>query len=146
MAVPVLVTAGRSFVVSTNINADSVTIPTPSGLQVGDLLIAFVSQQQVTSSDASMVQPSGWTRIDTYRSGQRGVCVAIKALKTAGDVSAQAASQTWTNAAATTGGRFGGAMYRITGADLDAPLDGTPAAWTPLSYSGSPSHHQLRIH
>lgn len=133
MAVPVLVMAGRSLVYSQNQNLKTVTIPTPSGIQVGDLLIAFVSQQGRVNSASAMVQPPGWTRIDTYRSDQRGVCIAVKALKTAGDVSAQPSEQTWENIDATTGGRFNGAIYRITGANLDSPLDGEAASWTAVS-------------
>lgn len=89
----------------------SINITKPTGLAVGDLLLAFISGTSNATSNINV--PSGWTEIDSSTNGGE----SWKAMYKVADSSDVAASQfTFTN---TDGEYIGGGLLRIENAAID---------------------------
>lgn len=90
------------------------TITKPTGLAVGDLMVAFINGTNGTSGSPSTV-PSGFTlgRSQAYGFGTRNNFSTYYKIAASGDVAAS--NFTWGNSV-TGGGSIGGTLFRITGA------------------------------
>lgn len=86
------------------------TITAPSGIQVGDLLVAFVAG---TSNDPTNYSISGWTYVDGVTSGGESLAM-FKKIAVSGDTTAPSYSAEASDAEVT-----GGIIARVTGAADD---------------------------
>ena len=101
----------------------SVTINAPSGLAVGDLMVAVISERD---SGTTCTPPSGWTTLLETKTPTPSVASYYK-VATSGDVSAGNFTFSFSGAGATT---TNGCILRITGYNATNPITQYAAAQT----------------
>lgn len=98
----------------------SAVIPIPSGVAVGDLLVATVTH----STNAAIATPSGWS-LTFGRASSSGIyTVKLHRFAVSGDV----AGGSYTVATSGTAARVTGMMYALRGVDPTTPVDVTPVS------------------
>ena len=105
MGLPVVQTSAQT---SSNTNASSVVITKPTGLAVGDLMVAFVGFMHTGSSGQSVSTPSGWTSLQQVNENR----VVFAAYYKVAD-SADVAASNFTFSFSTTVDQSGGSILRI---------------------------------
>jgi len=108
---------------ATLFESDAVTaavVPKPSGVVVGDLLVATVTH----SDSAGIATPSGWSV--AIARGSSSAIFTAKWYRFATSTDVVAGSYTFQTS--TTAGRVTGAMYALRGVDPTSPLDSTPVS------------------
>lgn len=112
-----------------SINNDDLTITKPSGLEVGDLMVAILSQ--TASSASSWTLPSGWTSHFDFAENSHNLAIFSK-LAEASDVAASNFSFTPNNGSSAN--LAGGFILRISGAgEVLTPTSATATAVTTLA-------------
>jgi len=91
----------------------NIAVPHPSGVAVGDLMVAGIVKSNV---NAVINTPSGWTLLHNKGIATNTLYVFWK-IATSGDVSAGSTTFTSSTSALT-----GGAMFRVTGHDTVTPI------------------------
>lgn len=110
-----VVTATRTT--ASAVSASDVSLAVPSGVVAGDLLVAVVA---VHTNSATSAAPAGWVKLQEIGLGDsdfRTTTIWGYPVPTSGDVPVGSQLFTWN-----VGGRVGGAMFRVTGVDLDTPV------------------------
>lgn len=120
--------AYQSYNFTARATATSVTITKPSGLAVGDLMIA---QIQTNASSGAITVPSGWTLIDSTTSWRINMYYKVAV---SDDVSA--ADFTWTTANSAV---ISGGIVRITGQNPVQPIFSYSKTVTPADPLNIPS-------
>jgi hypothetical protein len=105
MAVSFASVASTTYAEST-----TVVVTKPTGLAVGDLMVAHIGVQSIDSTD-SITPPSGWAEVQSNADGSMASALFTK-VAVSGDVDASNFTFTSGNPAAV----IAGAIYRITGA------------------------------
>jgi hypothetical protein len=95
---------------STTYGTSSVAIPKPTGLAVGDLMIAFIS-----IGNSNGFSYTGWTLVGSSLPIPGAEIVVLKKVATSGDV----AASTFTFICSNSPQLVGGIIYRITGANFN---------------------------
>lgn len=111
MAVSYVSSQTRAF--SSVNNGDPITITKPSGVAVGDLLVAHL----VSNGDPIGGAPSGWTQ---EFASEVGNVFSYLYSKVAVSADVSAVNYSWTNGAFTS--QWGGSITRITGAKSTSPI------------------------
>lgn len=124
MARPVV----QSSQTATATSSASVTITKPTGLAVGDFMIAFIGFEN-GSTVRTFTTPSGWTLLRNSASDSEGVASFYKEA-TAGDV----AASNFTFSLSGTSDRIGGVLVRV-----DTLADGNEIGASEVDESGAPS-------
>lgn len=95
---------------ATNTNSSSIVITKPTGLQEGDLMVAFIAFSHFGSSGQTINTPSGWTAIQG-RNENRVVFSSYYKVANSGDV----AASNFTFTFSTTVDQSSGSIHRISG-------------------------------
>lgn len=107
----------------------TVTIAKPANLAVGDLLVAVLGNQTATQIAFPWIAPSGWTQISldtagTSPDGYRATALMVYPVTDAAALAALPAELSFSLQAAVGSARTTTGVFRITGANLAAPLAG----------------------
>lgn len=134
---------------STGGGSSDAIIPKPSGLAVGDLMIAYACDSTLsTGSGAVMSAPVGWTLIRQDTPNASFTAASYYKVADAGDVAAT--NFTFQGTTGATGNGCAGFIARITGHDpslfLSASNSNSGAAGTTVTTSGiTPSYNSLLL-
>lgn len=112
----------------------NLVITKPTGLAVGDLMVAVITQVNTTGISS----PAGWTQY-TNKASVAGSVFILVDYKIADAADVAATNFTWLNGS---GNNVAGAILRVTGSSTSTPMssnakDGTPGATTTPSFSSS---------
>lgn len=108
-------------------NTTSIAVPYPSGIQSGDLLLAFCATSNATGSGAAVVDvPSGWNGSALQSLAGTAAVMFARVFWRAAD-GTESGSQTF-NFSGATAGRATGEIHRIIGADTSSPVNATATA------------------
>lgn len=122
---------------ATNTNASSIVVTKPTGLTVGDLMVAFIAFSHLGSSGQNINLPSGWTGVQGVNQN-RVVFSAFYKVADSSDVAASNFTFTFT----TTVEQSSGSIHRISGFATtriieDSEVDGDSApADAVVSFTG----------
>lgn len=111
---------------------DTFSISKPTGLAVGDMMVAHISGVKDAATDFTMSDPAGWTALLAQNTSGTANRARMQVAYKVADSSDVAASQfTWTQQSSSA--LVSGAIYRISGAsgitgaiDSDETADATP--------------------
>lgn len=128
MATPVLQSKDK------NENASgSVTVTKPTGLAVGDLMLAIVYNGH-SSGTPSVNTPANWTNAASSSSAVNGTATAVLwKIADSGDTAASNFTFTGTGTSATTA-----SLYRISGHSASAPIAGAQITFNSTTFSLDP--------
>lgn len=142
MAAPVALTGAGNLTsaILHGSTSTSITVNKPANVAVGDVLIAWIASQN--NSNTTPPTSTGWTRIPpaynvTGDAGRRPS--GMFALKVTDSTVLSGLPASWTWAGPTGTGRWGGIIFRVTGADLTSD----PTTWGPGSYNTNSTAAQV---